>query len=90
MKNQKEKQSGVSTSEAYKDEKRRTTEKIIKAEAVNAREESKAKSIAKESNSDNIGSNNGFNVDVFFGFSNEDPLKLEWINRILEPDEGFR
>lgn len=91
IKNQKEKQSGVSTSEACRDEKRRATEVIAKAKAVTASEESKANSIAEESsNSDNISGNNGFNVDEFFDFSNEDPLNLEWISRFVEPDEGFR
>ncbi|KAH9713583.1 transcription factor WER [Citrus sinensis] len=91
IKNQNEKQSGVSTSEACRDEKRRATEVIAKAKAVTASEESKANSIAEESsNSDNISGNNGFNVDEFFDFSNEDPLNLEWISRFVEPDEGFR
>lgn len=90
IKNQKEKQSGVSTSEAYRDDKRRATDKVIKAEAVTAREASKANGIAEESNSDDISSNTGFNVDEFFDFSNEDTLNLEWLSRFVEPDEGFR
>lgn len=32
-------------------------------------------------------SNNRFDVDDFFDFSNEEPLSLEWISKFLESDQ---
>ncbi|XP_021294037.1 transcription factor MYB114-like [Herrania umbratica] len=73
--NQKEKQSGATTREGCKAQKR------VVENAKEVREEN----TSREGEDSNI----SFDVDEFFDFSNEDPLNLEWMSRFLEVDEGF-
>ncbi|EOY27239.1 SANT/Myb domain - like 10 [Theobroma cacao] len=73
--NQKEKQSGATTREGCKAQKR-----VVE----------NAKEVIEENTSrGGEDSNISFDVDEFFDFSNEDPLNLEWMSRFLEVDEGF-
>ncbi|KAK6268253.1 hypothetical protein QUC31_012413 [Theobroma cacao] len=73
--NQKEKQSGATTREGCKAQKRvvENAKEVIEENTPRGGEDS----------------NISFDVDEFFDFSNEDPLNLEWMSRFLEVDEGF-
>ncbi|KAB5563999.1 hypothetical protein DKX38_004053 [Salix brachista] len=73
---QKGKQTGVSAKEDHR------VEKNVRESNLDSEEENRSNQRGEED------SNQNFNVDDFFDFSNEDPLNLEWMNQFLEIDKA--